>query len=343
MIEAAAANQNITTRVVDQITNGPDSVTHPAIAGIAFVGAVAAAFYQDRRNQKEEEKFAAPFQNPAALEEARMSVRGIASRRRHIAPALALTVSAGIASAGLVGGFKYESEKVNDGARVALVSDVSLSMTETEDVGISRHAAVNEGIRTSDYKGRISVVEAAYGSKLRLPMESRSAQDLSILDKPAIDPNGGELASGIEKALSQLPASKDLQTNKVTREGALVVISDGTVISSPDEMEKIANDVKKSGVKVKVIVPGTPQGQYAIGSSEQIKIGINPGTFKDFGGENVTTATTREGVVKAVGSAIEDVGTTKVEVTWYVPLGVGLGFMALSGLMLGAQRTRRIA
>ncbi len=281
------------------------------------------------------DKFAVQFPNPALLERAVIPDEA-KNRRARLAGTLAMTAGAGFVALQLLGQPTYESTELNHEASVVVVRDVSFSMINTKDLGVSRSAAVGTGLREASYAGRLSVIQSAAGApRVVLPLGSNWKTRLDSAEKIQVDPNGGQMVPAIDLAESLLPLS-----NHGKPEGTIVILSDGSIDQSPANVAVVAQRLKHDGVAVKVVVPGTTNGEYKLSvTSQLVPAKASAEVFAAFGANNIVEAKDAKSVVKAVKNALVDAGTTRKQHPWEIPGAIGI---ALFGGGLVREITQRI-
>lgn len=339
-----------TQEIIQQFSHLPSEVKNPEAIGAAVVATGAALIGSIELARRSKDQYAAQFPNPEAAERSIARIRGTDiegnSRqrvRRRLAPWLGTLVGAGLAATSIVGGMSFENDKADHDANVVVVADASYSMLHTRDMGgdTSRHEAVVSGLNSADYEGRLGVVEAAGDVDVSLPLQQDWKDEVDGLKKPTVNPNGGELAKAVSTAVSLLPRRSDSE-GKLVRDGKVVIISDGTIASSPKAMQKSAQHLSKSGASFKVIVPGSSQSNYKLDGSLAVQSGANTEVFDSFGGGNVERATNKAEVVNEIHSALHEAGTNHEKDDWKLPLYIGGAILAASAIAAARQRIRKI-
>lgn len=341
-----------TNEILQNLSNYPDALTHPVetagILGGTAVAIVAGRLWHRKAGEKTAEAFGG---NRELAEKAVVSVRGNketpASRRRRLAPGIGFVAGAGIALASFFGHPTFSNSHSNKSAEIVVVNDSSLSMLKTADLGgnVTRYSATQAGLKQAGakYAGNLAVVSFGSNVEVSVPLEPKSSwqSDLGGLKHPDVNPNGGDLSGAVSTALSLLPESPSHNGRQQQRDGRIIILSDGTVDSSAQEMADVASSIKKSGASVKVVVPGQTQASYRVDGGQPIASGSETQTFAAFGAANVEQATTVNGVVSDVEQAIAGASTVQEQDEWWVPLGVGLALAAGSAAVMAAREVKR--
>ena len=325
---------------IESFQHLPTSVERP-VAAAAVVGATALALVYERwQYNRSEEKFAVQFPNPSLLE-ASIQPNQKANRRARLAAPLVMTIGGGMLAAYGVAGVHYSSEVTNHDAAVVVVEDVSNSMLLTKDVGdgqTSRLDAVNAGIREAAFDGRLGIIQSAADSRATMPISRDWRPRVEKAQKPHINPNGGLTHAAIEDAVSILPT-----TRTGRHEGTVLVLSDGSIESTAKDLAESANEVKKSGAQIKIIVPGSTTGEYNLpGSTVKAAAGANGDKFAAaYGDDNVVAVNGIADIKQAVQAQLTDASKRDKEQPWRVPLVAGAVVLAagvLKSIRLGYKR-----
>ena len=308
-------------QIIDSLAHLPNGIDHPIAAAGTLVVAAAALITERGVFNHTDDDWAAQFPNAALLEKSvTPDLKRV--RRARLAPALAVTAGLGLAAVQFFGNPTYESTTADHDAKLIVVEDVSLSMLHSADLGdpkLTRLAAVTGALQEASYPGSLGIVQA--GAKV-LPTANLSADwktNLAQAEKPQVDPNGGQMVTALNLAASLLPTAKNGQ-----HEGSLLVISDGTIDDTASEIAIAASALRRSGVTIKVIVPGTAQGKYELGASKQlISSGASANVFAAFGSKNIIEAKDAKTVNHAIKESLSDAGTSHENHTWYIPGMIG--------------------
>ncbi len=315
----------------------PDVIPHPYIAGgVATVTAVGIWAGMEIHKRSIEKNTPPVFPGAAALEEAIEQTRGdvpgrnVKHRYQRLSPLIWTTIGLGIAGTGYASGAEKVNENSSRNAQIVGVVDASTTMDRTKDIeGKTRFQAVMDAIRgNDDYRGRASIIEFARQPNTRVAMSSDWRDNIGDTGKPEVDTNGGDLAGAMEIALQQLPVTRK-PGEATIRRGAVMIVSDGTISSTPGEMSIIVSDPANKNVKFRVIVPGTDGGTYTLPGTAPEKSGVKPQTFEGFGAKKVAKADTENELRDAVRSAMREAGTTREVESWKPPLVWGLGIAAI--------------
>lgn len=315
-------------QIINSLANLPHGIDHPIAAAGSLVAAGTVLLAERAVFRRTNDTWAAPFPNAALLEQS-VTPDLKKNDRERMAPAWAMTAGIGFLALQVLGSPTYESTTVDSTANVIIVKDASLSMRNTKDIGslgMTRAGAVDIGLQkaSASYAGNLGIVQSGANVRVTLPL-GKAKDRLVQAEKPKVDPNGGQIISAINLAVSLLPTAKNGQ-----HEGSLVVISDGTVDDKATEVAATAVALKKEGVTVKVIVPGTAQGKYELGANrQQIQSGASPEVFAGFGAKNVIEAKDAKGIDQAIQETLVDAGTSHEDRPWYVP-GI-IGALLLGG------------
>lgn len=318
----------LTNQIIDSLAHLPRGIDHPIAAAGSLVAAGAALLAERAVFNRTDDTWAAQFPNAALLEQS-VTPDPNKVRRTRLAPALAVTAGIGALAFQVLGNPTYESTTANRDAKVVVVQDVSLSMLHTEDLGtprLTRLTAVNTALQeaSASYVGNLGIVQSGATVRVTAPLGSPKAR-LTQAEKPQVDPNGGQIVPAINLAASLLPSAKNGK-----HEGSVLVISDGAIEQSSAEVATVASALKRDGVSVKVIVPGTAQGKYELGAGrQQILSGASADVFAAFGAKNVIEAKDAKSINKAIKETLGDAGTNHENHTSYIP-GI-IGALLLGG------------
>ena len=324
----------LTNQIIDSWAHFPQGIDHPIAAAVSLVVAGTVGFVERGVHNRTAETYGVQFPNQALLEESVTPDLKKVNRER-LAPAVLVTAGLGLVALQVLGHPTYESTTPNRDANVMVVQDASLSMLNTKDLGnpdLTRLAAVNSALQASSYAGKLGIVQSGANFKTTAPLGS-DRKTLVQAEKPQVDPNGGNLVGAIDSAVSLLP----IKNGK--HEGSLVVISDGTIDQSSQDIAVVANALKQAGVTIKVVVPGTTQGKYQLGANrQQIPSGASADVFAVFGSKNIIEAKDASTINTTIKETLVDAGTSHQNHTWYPP-GV-LGALLLGGGIVLDKRQR---
>ncbi|MDB5185194.1 MAG: hypothetical protein JWN38_1002 [Candidatus Saccharibacteria bacterium] len=245
----------------------------------------------------------------------------IGNRKQRMLPVALGVTGAAIGLAAHVTKPDYEVTVANPNAAVVVVDDVSSSMRYTGDIGgMSRDAAVEQGIYSANYAGSLGVVAAGANSVVlssptRQWQPNRAALQAAVddahNDSPTyISPVGDSLSQAIHDASDILPK------NPLTHqgEGTLLIVSDGTLQASTSEVGKEAAELKAAGIKTEVLVVGSSNKNITYttpDTNDPQSSYVKPETFSAF--SNVTTAASMNDVQHAIHSQIESAGRQEEE------------------------------
>ncbi len=324
----------LTNQLIQSVEHFPQGLQHPVAAAgsLLAMGAVLAA--ERMTFGRTRDKFAVQFPNAALLERA-VTPDDAKNRRARLTIPLAMTAGAGLVAFQLFGQPIYESTELNHEANVVVVRDVSSSMLNTKDLGVTRSAAVSAGLREASYAGSLGIVQTGASPRVVLPLGSNWHGGLAPAEKIQVDPNGGQMVPAMNLAESLLPLS-----NHSKREGTIVVISDGTIEQGPADIAAVVQRLKHDGVALKVVVPGTAAGEYTLPKTDRaVPAGASAAVFAAVGATNIVETKTAPTTKQAIKEALVDAGTTRQQHPWNVPGAIGI---ALFGAGLVRDITQRI-
>ncbi len=331
---------SIANQVVEQFTQIPGvSLEHPYEAVGILVATAAAMTGVHLRYNHTEEQVVVDLPNAGLLQTvATRTPRQI--RRSRLGPTQNLLLGTGLAAAALAGHPTFESASSTSNATAIVVEDVSYSMGRTSDLGrpnASRKAVAEQAVETTTFPGSLGVIHAAPDKQppqvavSPSPTWRKHTAEIAKLD---VDPNGSVLQPALQLAESLLPPSKKTAGG---HEGTVLIISDGTVDDAPEALGKQIATMLHSGLKVKVIVPGTTAGTFAINPTAPIKSSeVKPQVFAGAGVQNVEQAQTADEVTTAVHQELTAASNTTSKHNWELPLLAGLATFAA-----GLARTAR--
>lgn len=318
----------------------PNSAEHPYLA-IGVLGLTAVAMALERRTyDRTPDQDAAIASNPALVDHA-ATLAGIKRdpaqrakevRRQRLWPTMGATFGAGVIAFGVAGGFSDETKVSDTDGKSVAVLDSSYSMRHAADLGSdqTRYGAAVEGLRESGHRGRVAVMDSGTRALIRIPMGAGWREHLIDLRRQAVDPSQGQLAEAIGDAISELPITRD-EKGETNRTGSVLVVSDGSIDSEPEEISEVAARARNIGVNINVVVPGTSTGSYRVDGSAPIPSRVQPQAFSAFGNENVKLASNEEEVKQAVEASLAEGTSTETERTgWKLPLWLGGIITALS-------------
>ena len=322
--------------IVEAFTHVPTDMAHPWLSAAA-VAAIAGAGYLGRDYMsRANEQGAVDFRrNATALQASQIGTEKATDKQRRAPAALAL---AGLALAAVqIGQPFYNVSLPNPNSEVAVVADVSNSMYYGHDVGSpkdTRYSAAIDALKQSKYQGWLGFVQTANSNKIITKPVKNWQPLVKEFAKPQVDPNGGQLIPALERASQVL--SEDPHTHQ--RSGTILVISDGTVNESAQDLTTEASKLQKTGITLRVVVPGTPDGGYILpGTTQTIKAGAAADRFDGFGA-HVYRATNVAAINQAVQSQLEASGITREHRNWPVPGALG----ALALLVALGQFSKRV-
>lgn len=323
---------NIYHNTIEAVQHVPLDVERPMLAAAALAVA-GAGLYAKHYHSNTDPKGAIDFRgNQRQLADSRI---GTAADTDKIlfSPVKQVAIGLGIAALQLAQP-TYEATYPDAEAEVMVVADVSSSMVFTSDLGsgeATRYGAAVEGLKESDFQGSLGFIQTAGSTQIMSkPIKDWRAQVASI-ELPNIDPNGGQFIPALEQAATLF--TEDPETK--LRNGTIVVVSDGTVNESREQINAQADKLEEMGLTVRVVVPGTNDGEYTLPqTTQQTKAGIKPDSFAAFG-DSVTRADTVEEVKEAVSQDITAAGTRREKENWPVPLVLGsaIGLVGIGRLL----------
>ncbi len=357
-------------QVIDQITHVPSAMERPAAAVFLVAATVTSLAYEkwlqhrttyDYRKKNGDpanlEDYSVESGNPALLEDAINDVTGesvgkkvLDSTWHRLGSRILMASGFALGIGSLIANPTFESSVANRAANVSVVLDASTSMLQSKDLGSSstRYEASRESLASTDFQGRMAVsifgkdnfVGVQLSPDWKSQLESDKLRELKSdpNGNPPFDANGGILAETVALGESLLPLSGTVENQ---RDGTLVIVTDGTVDSKPEELAAQAQALKQQGTHVEVIVTGTPKGSYTLeGSSQPVPSGTNTDLMNAFGSENVTVADTADKVTDSIHSVIHASGTEPHRHSWY-PLAAAGALVAFWGWIRGGKQSAR--
>ena len=287
------------SQVAEQISHLPEVIDQPWAIPVAGFVAVA-GYMRDIRAYKPNQSAAAlDFRgNQAMLNEAIKDVATMApageqivnnpknrfQSRRNLLAGAALTIGAFFANPSTV----VHSETHN--ANVIEVIDTSNPMISTGDMngGAGRFNAVLDGLSGGKYEGNVGIVQFGANDTVTSPLLPVTKAEFSKVNQNQVDPNGAELVPALTLADSLLAYHQP--NGAIAHKGEIIIYTDGILNDTPAAIQSEANQLNKEGVKVKVIVPGTNQGEYQINGSQPFKASVEPENLAAFGTKNITVS-----------------------------------------------------
>ncbi len=323
-------NLPVVQEMFEQVQHLPSIETPVALVG-SLATASAAALMTWRRHGQSSEAFAVHSTNPELLEQTIIAVDGkvadarMIGRPNRLAGGLMALAGLGMLVGSQTGHLTYETSSADSGANTIVLLDTSSSM-DTKDLGStndSRLQASVKGLQATNFNGNVGLVEFASTIKTRLPLAKHENLGINNQTARTVNSNGGQLAEALQLSIDQLPGhvGKD---NKTIRDGSVVVITDGTVDSSKQD---IKNVVDNNNVDLKVIVTGTPGGTYKK-AGQNVDSAIQPELFGAIKAGNVTVANNESKIESAIQETIHNTTTNKTERDWQIADGVGVILLA---------------
>lgn len=160
--------------------------------------------------------------------------------------------------------------------------------------------------------------------------------DENGIERPVVDPNGGDVSSGVQLGIDILGGSENVGGE------TLFVITDGTVENPETAVENIIK-ASENGTNVVVVMPGTADGSYTRSDYDPnpIDSGVDTSVFDSLLGiENVEVISTDD--VEEVQEIIDSrVGaqTTSTEKRPTDIFKIAGGFIAGLGVLSGIKKT----
>ncbi len=338
----------IAHNLVEQLTV-PQFETPAAMVGsVAIAGALVLSQLGIHKHSKE--AFAVKNPNPALLKEAvvnpetHRSVK--ASTLRRLGSSMLLTLGLGLGAGSLLSHPSYESTSPNDSANTAVVMDSSWSMLKTHDMGnqnTSRFSLARKSLSQADYPGSLAVVQFGQGEHISIPLSKDWKPRTGRINNRQVDPNGGDLSHALDTAASLLPdRRRPKKTNGADIQNTILVVSDGTIENTADEISAEVHKLKAQGTNVEVIVPGTNSAKYQVGNGVPLASGIRPDIFKGFNRDQVTVAGNEVALNQAIRDSLNQAGTSKERHDWQLGLGLGVLIGSVGLIKDIWQRARRI-
>ncbi len=337
-------------QALDQVSTLPGAFEHPATAAAVIAAGAGIYTYEHLRFRHTQTEYGVAFSNPALLKRSAEDITGkpvgdkLAEHTwSRLGSRLLMIGGLSIAAAAQIAHPTYETTTANTDANVAVVLDGSFAMDQTSDLGdkTTRYQAAVEGLKKADYHGKMAVVEFGANNVLAIPLSADWHQQTQLLAEPAVNGNGGQLEAAVESAARLLPVTLANNT-EAHHTGTVVVVSDGILENTPQQLSDEAKVLQDQGVNVRVIVPGTPDGSYKERDNRAVSSSIKPEVFQAFGKDNVTIASTHAEVTDAVKKAVADSGRTKRRKDWNVPLFAGAAFFVGGLIRDGRQRVRKV-
>lgn len=336
----------ITQQVFEQLTSAPQFENPAALAGCvaASTGLIALQLGIHRGSK---EALAVKSPNPALLEaaiinpETKRPVKQSTFRR--IGSTALIVMGLGIAGGSTLANPTYETTSPNNQANTAVIVDSSLSMLHTGDMDTqktTRFTSAESALQSSNYRGNMSVVQFGDGDHVTIPLSKTWKSQLNRLNQQQVNPNGGDLVHALETTASLFPDNSKKQSQNAGN--TIVVVSDGTIENTADELTAEAKKLAAQKINVEVVVAGNENTTYKIDGSKPVQSGVQPEIFKGFGEQNVIQATNNNQVIKAVDSKLKAAGSSKENQSWRVLMGAGLALAAVGLVKDYLQRARKI-
>lgn len=319
---------------IEAVQHVPMDVERPVLAAAALAVA-GAGLYAKHYHSNTDPKGAIDFRgNQKQLQDSRIGT-AVNTDKMLFSPVKQVALGLGIAALQLAQP-TYEATYPDAEAEVMVVADVSSSMVFTSDLGsdkMPRYGAAVEGIKESDFQGSLGFIQTAGSTQIiSKPIKDWRAQVTSI-ELPKVDTNGGQLIPALEQAATLF--TEDPETK--LRNGTIVVLSDGSVNETREQIAAQADELEDMGLTVRVVVPGTNDGEYTLPQTTQTtKAATKPDSFAAFG-DSVVKAATVEEVKEAVSEDITAAGTRREKEDWPVPVVLG-GAIALVGIGRALKR-----
>ncbi|MDL2341826.1 MAG: VWA domain-containing protein [Patescibacteria group bacterium] len=320
--------------IIEAVQHVPTDVHNPIATGLAVAAVAGVGFLTKQYHTATNERGA--YDARGNGDQIRASLIGYEAKNNkyRFAPVKKIAAGLGLVAVQYIAQPGYQSSYADAGAEAMVVADASSSMIFTHDLGqakLSRYDAAVKAIEQADFKGKLGFIEPAIDAKSPATVISKPAQNWRALapklQKPVVSPNGAQLVPAMEQAAALL--TEDPKTHK--RDGTLVVISDGTVNESASDISEEITKLRRSGVTVRVVVPGTTSGTYRLPQTvKQSKAGVTPGVFAA-ASDNLRLATDSQAVTAAVQAEIKTAGTGHEHHDWPIPGALGVLALALGG------------
>lgn len=315
-------------------------------AAVIAGGATGAALYAQKLGfDRSEEKRTAATTQLTNGDQARRSLQQDqdAIRKERTLPGRRAILGVGLAAIAIWGGVHYESVSVNKDISQVDVVDASNSMRYTTDLGesrASRFSVASKAISEADYSGKLGVIQTGANSLPVVPVSRDWKSNRHSILTPSVNPNSGKLVPALELAERLLPINK---VDKSKREGTINLITDGTSDDTPGEMTQEIKQLRKDGVKLRVILTGTSGSTYRTPTdSKPVASSVQPELFNAAGHDNVKQAQTVKEVTATVKQEIAEAGINRHKHP-YLPLSVAGVVLFGYGVMRSLVRsvTRR--
>jgi hypothetical protein len=305
---------------------------HPVWGGVALAAGAALVASSVYLGKHTESRFAAQSPDPTLLQDAIISVQGgeVADTSRRMVWPGTLLAGAAIVGASLAASPYTMHEEVNDKARTVVVIGSSYTGKTLDDPAspITRSEAIADAFDSVDYQGRIAIVLAG-GDKaaLALPLEqNQPEQVITAIENSTVNPNGSDLAGGIELAKTLLPRDEDGKPV-----GEIKIVTDGIVDNSQAQIDESIDSAEAEGIPVTGVLIGAAEANYSLDGFTQVDSSAQPAIFNALPAENVVRAETPAAISETLSGAMNEAGVTEVREDWNVALWVG-GVLSALGL-----------
>lgn len=241
---------------------------------------------------------------------------------------------------------KPSYEQVESSQSTVAVVSATNSMLYTNDMGHnqSRFTSAIDALKNSNYNGNLGIVTYDHNSVVNAqlsPKTSINFNSINFSNVSHFNP-GGNLDSAILDAEQLLVSSN---TYKSSKKGEILIISDGTLVSSSTSQEigSLMSSIK--GVNVEIIVPGNTgstyqlaKGTYAFGS------GVKPENLSFNGVNPPTVVNNQTSLNQAVNEDLSKTlnGVTKEKKTWILGELASLMITGASLFILIRDRLKKV-
>lgn len=325
---------NLYQNTIEAVQHLPTEMENPVMSGVVAGVIVGAGYIAKQHHLRTHEKGAYDASGNGELISASQIGTEKRTARQRFSPAMQLFIGATLVGVHFVAQPTYEATFPDAEAEVMVVSDVSSSMVFTEDLGkngVSRYEAAVLGIQRSEYQGSLGIAQTGARTQIISKQTTGWRSVAASIDVPKVDSNGGALLPALEQAATLF--TQDQETEK--RNGTIVIISDGTVNETREQITAKMAELEDEGLTVRAVVPGTSDGTYTLPqTTKRTTAGTKPDIFASLG-KNVKTAKTVEDVIKTVKEEIKSAGTRRERKDWPILGLLGSGIAALGvGRML---------
>ena len=247
---------------------------------------------------------------------------------------------------------QIESETTLPGVETLAVIDSSYTMSNTSDMtdGTTRLSSVfdtfSEASKTFPSDLKAGVVLFGSDSMTTSPLTNDRGLlsdglnstfiDENGIERPVVDPNGGDISSGVKLGMDILGGSENIGGE------TLFVFTDGTVDNPEVAVESIIK-ASENGTNVVVVMTGTENGSYKRSNydANPIDSGVDTSVFDSLAGiENVEVISTNdaEELQEIIDSRVST-QTTSTEKRPTNLFSIAGGFIAGLGVLSGIKKT----